>query len=219
MRTPPPMPTATPPDVPALLAGRRRILVTGGGGFNCCAEAKGYGGAVGRRLLTDSEALVFNLDTCCYASDLTSIEQVLAELGERASTPKGKSRHRLFRVDLTDAEATADALRQADPDLVLHLAGESHVDRSIEGPGAYGSTSSPDCVNITSNVMAPSTCSRRYAAIGKRCRPNARRPSASTTSPPMKCSAPWAPRAASRKPPPTTHAAPIRPARRPATTW
>jgi len=43
-------------------------------------------------------------------------------------------------------------VRQADPDLVLHLAAEIHVDRSIERAGAYGSTSSPDCVNITSNV-------------------------------------------------------------------
>ena len=128
------MPEISPPEVSALLAGRRRILVTGGGGF--------IGGAVVRRLLTDSEALVFNLDKCGYASDLTSIEQVLAELGDRASTPKGEGRHQLLRVDLTDAEATAEALRQADPDLVMHLAAESHVDRSIEGPGAF----------ITSNV-------------------------------------------------------------------
>jgi len=40
-------------------------------------------------------------------------------------------------VDLTDAEATAEAVRQADPDLVMHLAAESHVDRSIEGPAAF----------------------------------------------------------------------------------
>jgi dTDP-glucose 4,6-dehydratase len=40
-------------------------------------------------------------------------------------------------VDLSDAQATADAVRQADPDLVMHLAAESHVDRSIEGPGAF----------------------------------------------------------------------------------
>jgi len=40
-------------------------------------------------------------------------------------------------VDLTVAEATAAAVRQADPDLVMHLAAESHVDRSIEGPAAF----------------------------------------------------------------------------------
>ena len=146
------MTNAAPPDVPALLAGRRRILVTGGAGFNCCAEAEGYGGAVVRRLLTESEALVFNLDKCGYASDLTSIEQVLAELGPEALDAAGQGRHTLLRVDLSDAEATAAAVRQADPDLVMHLAAESHVDRSIEGPGAYGSTSSPDFVYIESNV-------------------------------------------------------------------
>jgi dTDP-glucose 4,6-dehydratase len=128
------MPEAAPPNVQALLAGRRRILVTGGAGF--------IGGAVVRRLLTGSEALVFNLDKMGYASDLTSIEML----------PQAAERHRLLQVDLTDAEATATAVQQADPDLVMHLAAESHVDRSIEGPGAYGSISSPDCVYITSNV-------------------------------------------------------------------
>ena len=84
-------------------------------------------GAVVRRLLQESAALVFNLDKCGYASDLTSIEAL----------PQAAERHTLRGVDLTDAEATAAAVQQADPDLVMHLAAESHVDRSIEGPGAF----------------------------------------------------------------------------------
>ena len=102
-----------------LPAGINRVLVTGGAGF--------IGGAVVRRLLTGSDALVFNLDKCGYASDLASIEAL----------PEAKGRHQLLQLDLADAEATAAAVQQADPDLVMHLAAESHVDRSIDGPGAF----------------------------------------------------------------------------------
>ena len=107
------------PSLQDLLGGRRRILVTGGAGF--------IGGAVVRRLLAESDAQVFNLDKMGYASDLTSIEAL----------PQAAGQHTLLRVDLTDAAATAEAVRKADPDLVLHLAAESHVDRSIEGPAAF----------------------------------------------------------------------------------
>ena len=116
--------TDSMPTAAELLGSRRRVLVTGGAGF--------IGGAVVRRLLKESEAIVFNLDKMGYASDLTSIEAVLSELGERA-----EQRHVLQRVDLADAKAVREAMKAADPDLVMHLAAESHVDRSIAGPGVF----------------------------------------------------------------------------------
>ena len=85
-----------------------------------------------RRLLRDTDVQVFNLGKCGYASDCTSIEAVLKDLGAAA-----EGRYQRLRLDLADEQATAAAVRQADPDLVLQLAAESHVDRSIDGPGAF----------------------------------------------------------------------------------
>jgi dTDP-glucose 4,6-dehydratase len=117
--------------------GINRVLVTGGAGF--------IGGALVRRLLAETTAMVFNLDKLGYASDLTGIER----LG-----PEAAKRHQMLRVDLTDADATAAAVRQADPDLVMHLAAESHVDRSIDGPAAFIESNVTGTFNLLQAVRA-----------------------------------------------------------------
>jgi len=121
--------------------GTNRVLVTGGAGF--------IGGALVRRLLRGTSATVFNLDKLGYASDLTSIELTLAGLGAAAA-----GRHQLLQVDLANDEATAAAVRQADPDLVFHLAAESHVDRSIDGPGAFIESNVTGTFNLLQAVRA-----------------------------------------------------------------
>ena len=90
------------------------------------------GGAVVRRLLRDMCVQFFNFDKFGYASDLRGIEAELARLG-----PASAERHHLLKLDLADSESTAEAVRRADPDLVLHLAAESHDDRLIDGPGTF----------------------------------------------------------------------------------
>ena len=92
-----------------------RILVTGGAGF--------IGSALMRKLVRDSEALVVNVDTLTYAGNLDSLQDVA-----------GSPRHRFERVDVCDALELRRVFSEARPTAVVHLAAESHVDRSIDGP-------------------------------------------------------------------------------------
>lgn len=98
-----------------------KILVTGGAGF--------IGSAVIRHVLRDTGHSVVNLDKLTYAANLSSLDEVLPS-----------DRYHFERVDICDAPAVARVFEQADPDAVMHLAAESHVDRSIDGPAAFMET-------------------------------------------------------------------------------
>ena len=94
------------------------ILITGGAGF--------IGSALIRHLLNHTEHQVLNLDKLTYAGNLES----LASVAEHSA-------YRFVRADIADSAAVSQALAEFQPDAVMHLAAESHVDRSIDGPAAF----------------------------------------------------------------------------------
>jgi dTDP-glucose 4,6-dehydratase len=95
-----------------------KVLVTGGAGF--------IGSALVRHLILYSQHHVHVLDKLTYAGTLTSLAPVSAD-----------PRYGFTRADICDAEAVAAIFATFDPDIVVHLAAESHVDRSIDGPQAF----------------------------------------------------------------------------------
>ena len=92
--------------------------MTGGAGF--------IGSAVVRRIVGETKHLVCVYDKLTYAGNLASLTSVTHD-----------PRFQFVKGDICDAAAVAAVFRQFRPDLVMHLAAESHVDRSIEGPGAF----------------------------------------------------------------------------------
>ena len=95
-----------------------RILITGGAGF--------IGSALIRHLMLDSDHEVLNLDKLTYAGILESLDEVA-----------GDPRYEFARGDICDSPVVGQLLAQFRPDRIVHLAAETHVDRSIDGPGEF----------------------------------------------------------------------------------
>jgi dTDP-glucose 4,6-dehydratase len=95
-----------------------RLLITGGCGF--------IGSAVIRHIIRDTDHSVVNVDVMTYAASEDALEEALTS-----------NRHTLVRADIADGEAMRAVFETHRPDAVMHLAAESHVDRSIDGPADF----------------------------------------------------------------------------------
>jgi dTDP-glucose 4,6-dehydratase len=95
-----------------------KLLLTGGCGF--------IGSAVVRYLLRNTDHVVINVDKMTYAASEDALEEA-----------RRHNRHVLVKADIADAAAMRQVFATHDPDAVMHLAAESHVDRSIDGPGEF----------------------------------------------------------------------------------
>jgi dTDP-glucose 4,6-dehydratase len=113
-----------------------RILVTGGAGF--------IGSALVRHLVNEVGADVLTLDKLTYAGTLTSLRAV-----------ENAPNHRFVQADICDPQAVAATLAEFQPDRIYHLAAESHVDRSLDGPAAFITTNIVGTYNLLS-------CAREY---------------------------------------------------------
>ncbi len=112
-----------------------RIMVTGGAGF--------IGSALVRRLIRESDHDVLNFDKLTYAGVLTSVAAV-----------ENSERYRFIRADIADAAAVRQSIADYQPDLIAHLAAESHVDRSLDGPSAFVETNLVGTFTLLSEALA-----------------------------------------------------------------
>ena len=112
-----------------------RILITGGCGF--------IGSAIIRHVLRTTTHHIVNIDKLTYAASLDALEDARTD-----------PRHRLIQADIADAEAMRSAFAEYKPDAVMHLAAESHVDRSIDGPGDFIRTNVVGTFNLLEAARA-----------------------------------------------------------------
>ncbi|HAS6214055.1 TPA: dTDP-glucose 4,6-dehydratase [Vibrio vulnificus] len=112
-----------------------KILVTGGAGF--------IGSAVIRHIISHTQDSVVNLDKLTYAGNLESLSDVAEN-----------SRYAFEQVDICDRAELDRVFAQYKPDAVMHLAAESHVDRSIDGPAAFIETNIVGTYNLLEAARA-----------------------------------------------------------------
>ena len=93
-----------------------KIVITGGAGF--------IGGNLIRKLLKEKKYLIYNIDQLSYASDLSWLN----------SSKYDQSLHNFLKIDLRNKEILEKTVKEIEPNLIMHLAAESHVDRSIDNP-------------------------------------------------------------------------------------
>lgn len=105
------------------------IIVTGGAGF--------IGSAVIRHIINNTQDRVLNLDKLTYAGNLTSVASV-----------NSSSRYEFVQADICDYQAVQKIFSDFQPDCIMHLAAESHVDRSIDGPAEFIQTNIVGTYNL-----------------------------------------------------------------------
>ncbi len=106
-----------------------KLLLTGGAGF--------IGSAVVRKIIRETDMAVVNVDKLTYAGNLESLAEA-----------RDSSRHFFEQVDICNGESMSRLFSAHEPDAVMHLAAESHVDRSIDGPGEFMRTNIMGTYNL-----------------------------------------------------------------------